>query len=544
MLRGSQSQKWPLAIAVSHQLHYNQLSMQTGKPSDSKLTPDDFIRDPRVEKSIQELRNQFGENMEKLLVSDTLDAYGNQYVNLVQKGGGVWGIALVGYTYVLEEAGIRFLKLAGTSAGAINTAMLGMIGAEDSQNAVHHKSGKKSGLILKYISELDMFQFVDGHPFAKWAIKNFISNEEFTRQLKSASLWIFGLLAFFVSLSVIFLGLSYHFHWAEIGAQLSFILTGLNTLVVVGVAFYLLHILKRLKGRGYGINPGNFFYEWIKEKMEENGVNSITDLNAKLSIPVPGLRLRPGSEQGLEGLEGDLTIIASELVTENKIEFPKMWNLFKANPGELHPARFVRASMSIPVFFESHMIVNIDKSNPVIREAWKHYFGVEDLEKIPTDARFVDGGMLSNFPVSIFYNPKIAVPRLPSFGIDLVDVDEEEVATSELANVYTWSMGDYFGRMLNTMRNYYDKDFMIKNKVYRKGVGEINLHGFNWLNFFISDQDKKDMFALGAQAATDFLKTFNWEAYKEGRVEVFKSLADEDQSVVLGDFRQPAENEQ
>jgi NTE family protein len=40
--------------------------------------------------------------------SDVTDNEGHQYVNLIQEGGGVWGIALVGYTYVLEMAGIRF----------------------------------------------------------------------------------------------------------------------------------------------------------------------------------------------------------------------------------------------------------------------------------------------------------------------------------------------------------------------------------------------------------------------------------------------------
>lgn len=40
--------------------------------------------------------------------SDVEDAQGHQYVDLVQKGGGTLGIALVGYTYVMEKAGIRF----------------------------------------------------------------------------------------------------------------------------------------------------------------------------------------------------------------------------------------------------------------------------------------------------------------------------------------------------------------------------------------------------------------------------------------------------
>ena len=65
--------------------------------------------------------------------SDIVDAEGHQYVDLVQEGGGMLGIALVGYSYVLEQAGIRFFSLAGTSAGAINTLMLAAIGNDSRQ---------------------------------------------------------------------------------------------------------------------------------------------------------------------------------------------------------------------------------------------------------------------------------------------------------------------------------------------------------------------------------------------------------------------------
>ncbi|TRX58710.1 hypothetical protein FNH22_12595 [Fulvivirga sp. M361] len=41
--------------------------------------------------------------------SDVEDAAGHQFVDLVQEGGGVLGIALAGYTYILESTGIRFL---------------------------------------------------------------------------------------------------------------------------------------------------------------------------------------------------------------------------------------------------------------------------------------------------------------------------------------------------------------------------------------------------------------------------------------------------
>lgn len=80
-----------------------------------QLTPDDFKTHGPV---VEVVTKAVGLGK---VVSDIVSADDEpiQYVDLVQKGGGVLGVALVGYVYVLEQAGIRFLKLAGTSAGAI-----------------------------------------------------------------------------------------------------------------------------------------------------------------------------------------------------------------------------------------------------------------------------------------------------------------------------------------------------------------------------------------------------------------------------------------
>src|SRR5256885_8342189 len=60
-------------------------------------------------------RNQDGYQraMPQLIMSDVLDVNGRQYADLVQEGGGVHGIALAGYTYVLVKMGFAFTKLAG-----------------------------------------------------------------------------------------------------------------------------------------------------------------------------------------------------------------------------------------------------------------------------------------------------------------------------------------------------------------------------------------------------------------------------------------------
>ncbi len=472
-------------------------------PTKKGLVTNDFTNHPEVVKCVTRLDAAFPKGSVPFIVSDVLDENGNQYVNLVQKGGGVLGVALVGYTYILELMGIRFLRLAGTSAGAINTALMTVIGKKEDAKSID---------ILKAICDLDFFNLVDGHPAARWIIKKFITNKDFKIKAKNYVISLIVIACFLVCGDFFFLGLQNKYSILSIFTKLFFVLTGFYFLLIGMVIFYTNRLLRRLKNTGYGINPGNFFYSWIKDQLVSNDVNTVSDLNLKATT-LPSLKLRVDNPEGIASLFGDVTFIASELVTKNKIQFPAMCNLFreKANIDNLQPAGFIRASMSIPVFFESYMINDIPCKSEEIKQAW---LNIMDEPDPPSTARFVDGGMLSNFPINIFYNPKILIPRLPSFGIDL---DDNKTSDDE-KNATNWSLVGYFGRMFNTIRFYYDKDFLLKNKVYEKGIGKIPLAGYNWLNFFLQDKDKIDMFILGAKAATDFLIGFDWEAYKNERV--------------------------
>ncbi|MEO9003941.1 MAG: patatin-like phospholipase family protein [Ginsengibacter sp.] len=487
-------------------------SSATGTMSGESLAIEDFIQHPEIVNCIKQLDEAFANSTRPFVVSDVYDEDGNQYVNLVQKGGGVLGIALVGYTYILEKMGIRFVRLAGTSAGAINTALMTVIG---------EKKEAKSTSILKAICDLNFFNLVDGHPAARWVIKRFITHGDFTAKV---SRWLKTILAIGVSLSVfdfIFLGLQHKFPLLSVVTRISFVLTGLYFLLTGFLVFYSSRLLGRLKNSGFGINPGNYFYDWIKKLLIANGVEKVSDLNRKAST-LPKLYLRSENPESIETLQGDVTFIASELVTQNKIQFPAMCNLFRAEADidTLQPAGFIRASMAIPVFFESYFINNIPNTSEQVKKAWMDTFNEPNP---PTEVRFVDGGILSNFPINIFYNPKVLVPRLPSFGIDLDDTKPENKST----NAIQWTFLGYLGRMFNTIRYYYDKDFLLKNKFFDKGIGKIPLADYNWLNFFLKDEDKINMFILGAKAATQFLIDFDWAEYKNQRTQMQVKLTNE-----------------
>jgi len=108
----------------------------------------DFINQEKFQKILERARK-----LKQKKFSNVIDKEGNQYVDLVQEGGGVLGIALVGYTYVLEEAGIRFFGLAGTSAGAINTMAMAGTGKINE---------RKSEKVLEAFTNKNLFDFVDG----------------------------------------------------------------------------------------------------------------------------------------------------------------------------------------------------------------------------------------------------------------------------------------------------------------------------------------------------------------------------------------------
>jgi hypothetical protein len=85
---------------------------------------------------VQQLLRRSSSTCEGKQFSDVVDDQGNQYVDLVMEGGGVPGVALVGYTYVLEERGIRFLRVRGITPAAITSAELvieppGLLGSSE-----------------------------------------------------------------------------------------------------------------------------------------------------------------------------------------------------------------------------------------------------------------------------------------------------------------------------------------------------------------------------------------------------------------------------
>ena len=411
------------------------------------MTTEDFINQPEFQQMLKE-----AEKLKGRIYSDIIDNEGNQYVDLVQEGGGVLGVALVGYTYILETAGIRFFHLAGTSAGAINTLILAGIDNIDKA---------KSGQVLSVLAKQDLFEFVDGDPVLKEIMQKVIDGTPFKK--------------------------------------------------VLGKLLWNIKKIKVALFDNLGLNPGEKFEKWIEKVLREspNKVTTIEELQEKRSKKYFPSGLQHRKNGPIADERALIHIITADLTTQTKVEFPMMAHLYWGdNYRNQSPAKLVRASMSVPFFFIPFEISGIPNAGQPANESWMKHANFHG--SIPEKVKFVDGGMISNFPINVFHAKPGNTPRKPTFGVKLSTYRDESANLDDL--------GGFIGSMISTMRHDSDNAFLIDNPDFQKLICFIDADkDFNWLNFKMNDEQKKKLFLLGARKGLDFISKFDWENYKSIR---------------------------
>ena len=417
-------------------------------------------------------------------------------IDLVQQGGGMYGIALVGYTYIMEKAGLRFYSLGGTSAGGINAMLLATLpnSVYESESPINAgQTGNKSELLAYIISNTNFSKFMDRGGIAGKL------QTALLRNMNSLQLRILGLL-FMVGLPIAAYSLfsflindanniglawvrSYDFVLGTLAAALPFL-----------VAYVL---LIRILGKDFGINTGAAFYDWMKGILANPHIATTT--TAQLQQRLEG--------NGFDGKKPDesarLVLIASNLTYNRIVKFPKAAPEYWKPADNVNPAAYVRATMSIPFVF-STFIPNIGHvENNAIAQLAK--------------SRFVDGGMLSNFPIREFHNDALARPRFPTFGVLLnespVDLDVPPSAKEVRDRFADTTLLGYVTSFLSTFRNFYDNDFLSSNKEIRLRVVAVETKGYNWLDFWMADTAKQELFEKGARAAIRQLEKFDFQDY-------------------------------
>lgn len=410
-----------------------------------------FTLNTEIVHLIEDLKLQFPNN--SLVISDVIDEEGHQYIDLVQEGGGVLGIALLGYTYVLEKMGIRFLNIGGTSAGAINALLLATAGTP---------AEAKTEKIIEIVAQKNIADFMDGDDDALDFIQTILAEEPSKLELL--------------------------YHGVQVLDNFS---------------------------KDLGLNPGDSFLKWLTEVINHFGVHDTAKLEKRMNELSPTIQFRKDSKDfnsfKERKISAELAIIAAELATETKVIFPRMRNLFFKNIDEPNPAKYVRASMSIPLFFKPFEITDLPSDeNAIIR--WNRIG--KHRGAIPEKAIFVDGGIMSNFPIDIFHL-KGSIPSRPTFGVKL---GLERVKTNQIKNV-----GNLLYACFDSARNLRDFEFIKENLDFQRLVAYIDIKDQNWLDFNISNEKKLELFIAGAKEAKKFLENFDWEGYKKIRKTIKKT---------------------
>ncbi|MCX7548126.1 patatin-like phospholipase family protein [Xanthomarina sp. F1114] len=500
------------------------------------------------------------------IIEKTKDKAGNiiekqrPIIDLVQQGGGMWGIALLGYCYILEKVGIRFYSHGGTSAGAINALFLASISADVYKEPPiietdSNRGALKSEILTLIVSNMDFSSFMNRGGIVGKIQKTLFKN------INSKGLPIFlGLASLIIIMGMYFsAGLllnDYNMSVADV-RYFSFIIGTCN----IFAFFILIYILfAKVLGENFGLNTGNPFLFWVRENLAKLHVNSTQDLYACLSetklirnVDTDDLKgdlktwiksntpktanssdeteekpivisekvsqqLAVDSSKYYKVENPKIVLITSNLSHNRIVRFPKRANEYWENHLKVHPAAYVRASMSLPFIF-----------NTFIPNSTTHYEAFDDPKnKVKLKARMVDGGMLSNFPIREFHRSSSKAPSFPTFGVLLSK--RSEIKSEDILEGQRNSLLNYVGSYVKTFRNFYDNDFLIDNEEIRDRVVTVDTRRnpeksdaqINWLDFWMTTEDKRLLFIRGAEAAIRQLDKFDWKTYKDLRIKLAK----------------------
>ncbi|MBK7097640.1 MAG: patatin-like phospholipase family protein [Sphingobacteriales bacterium] len=195
-----------------------------------------------------------------------------------------------------------------------------------------------------------------------------------------------------------------------------------------------------------------------------------------------------------------LVVVAADITNQIKVEFPGMHEFYWGDDYTISPAEYIRASMSIPFFFSPYKVTLPNTQLIKINEIWRNKMNAyKNFTPQNNEVLFVDGGMLSNFPINVFYdNISYCIPTRPTIGIKL-EFDSDDFYKL-VDNEFKLSLS-----MLSTMRFFYDRDFMQKHNDFKRTVRSVDTGSISWLNFNPTENEKLELFYRGALTATIFL---------------------------------------
>ena len=217
-----------------------------------------------------------------------------------------------------------------------------------------------------------------------------------------------------------------------------------------------------------GLYKGNYFHDWIAERLADCGVKTFADLH----LDDDSFDYLP-KEQRYK-----LVVVTADLSKGELVYLPWDYHKYGLDPDKQLVADAVRASMSIPFFYKP---AHIGKNT------------------------FVDGGVLSNFPVNIFDSS----PDWPTFGVKLSSKEQANMVARPVSGPISLATA-----LFATMMNGHDQRHLDDPCTQARTVF-VDTEKIQATDFDIKPTQQAKLLANGQKAAQKFLKTWDFAHYKK-----------------------------
>jgi NTE family protein len=240
-----------------------------------------------------------------------------------------------------------------------------------------------------------------------------------------------------------------------------------------------------------GAYRGDYLRDFVHRELQQLGVTTFGDL--RLADPHAD-----GNEEPYRRYK--LVVMATDITNGRLLRLPWDYRLLNLNPDDQLVADAVRASSSIPLFFD-----------PVtIRDG-----------KTGEETTLVDGGVLSSFPVEIFDRTDGQKPRWPTFGIrifpDLPGGSAQllpSFALSALRIGQVLPPTRLLEQVVTTAIVGNDQSYLERPCVRRRII-QVDTSAVGIVEFNAFKEKREAVVANGAAAAKQFLDAWNWARFKE-----------------------------
>lgn len=212
-----------------------------------------------------------------------------------------------------------------------------------------------------------------------------------------------------------------------------------------------------------GLYQGNYLERLLTGLLGDLGVHTFGDL-------------RTGDSP--ERYAWSLVITASDLSRRRLVRIPWDLDSYGLDPEEFSVARAVRASSAIPYVFAPVRV---------------------------SGATWVDGGLLSNFPVQLFDQPD-SPPRWPTFGIRL-SAKPGIPPTHPVHGPVSLGFAALETLLSDQDAAYIDDPCTVRRTIF------VPAENISPIDFDIGAEQRDALFARGVKAGQDFLATWDFGAY-------------------------------